>query len=122
MPFIALLLAGCVSTHTKNDGVKALPDGNVFVTVASANPPVDSYPYSATTGQCGRKIYTVSVHENTNDRPGYVALDVNHRTVRKYSDDVPFAHDLLRQKQMVRLSIKCGFNHAPLIGVRHFAS
>lgn len=60
---------------------------------------------TTTTGRCGGRTYAVSVYPKI--REPYVLLEVNRKAIRKYASDVPFAHDLLRPKQIVRMYLQC---------------
>jgi hypothetical protein len=69
-------------------------------------------------GECHKRLYSVTV-SGLGEGKGYLSLEVNHRAVRKYSDE-PFVRDVLREKQIIRLYLRCGPSNRDYLQVRAF--
>ncbi len=101
----AVLLLGCVQALAADPQDSGLPKGP-SITVTNGEPSPARNQRTVVVGECHRRLYSVAVSDLGRGE-GYISLEINHKTIRKYSAE-PFVHDVLRQKQIVRLFLECG--------------
>jgi len=114
----AMLLFGSFQVLAADPGDGRLPKGQSTITVTTGEPSDAASQRTVIVGECHKRLYSVTV-SGLGEGKGYLSLEVDHKAIRKYSDE-PFVRDVLRQKQLIRLHLRCGPSDRDYLQVHAF--